>query len=79
MGTGEEISIKKLAELISYHIGFEGKIVWDRKKPDGTPRKKLCVKKINKLGWESKINLNQGIQNTIKCFFDEREKGILRK
>ncbi len=79
VGTGEEISIKKLAELISFHIGYEGKIVWDRNKPDGTPRKKLCVDKINSLGWASKISLNEGIKNTINCFLDEREKGILRK
>lgn len=78
VGTGKEISIKDLAELIKDFIGYEGKISWDKSKPDGTLKKKLSVKKINSLGWSSKIKLKDGIKATIKCFYDEKIKGELR-
>ena len=64
IGTGEDITIRDLAELIRRIVGFEGSIVWDATKPDGTPRKLLDVTKIRSLGWEPKISLEQGIQLT---------------
>ena len=67
-GTGQDISIKKLTEKIKSIVGFEGEIIWDKSKPDGTPRKLLDVSRINKLGWHSKINLDQGICKTINEF-----------
>ncbi len=65
VGTGKEISIKSLSEMIANEFGFKGTIKWDKSKPDGTPRKKLNVDKINKLGWHAKIDLKKGIEETI--------------
>ncbi len=65
IGTGEDITIKQLAETIQKMVGFEGNLVFDTSKPDGTPRKLLDVSKINNLGWKHKINLEEGITKTI--------------
>ena len=66
VGTGKDISIRELATLIAKEYAYTGKISWDISKPDGTPRKKLNVERIKKLGWSPKINLIQGIKMTIK-------------
>lgn len=68
VGTGSDISIKELAEIISRVVGFSGEINWDTSKPDGTPRKLLDVSKINNLGWSSKISLGQGLISTYDWF-----------
>ena len=68
IGSGNEISIKELAEKIAKLTGFKGKIVWDTSKPDGTPRKLLDISKIKKIGWEPKINLEEGLKRVIKDF-----------
>ena len=73
VGTGKEISIKNLAEMISKIIDFKGKIVWDTSMPDGTPRKLLNVSKINTLGWKSKIPLKIGLEKTIKKYQDLKD------
>jgi GDP-L-fucose synthase len=65
IGTGEDITIKQLAETIQKIVKFEGNLVFDASKPDGTPRKLLDVSKINNLGWKHKINLEEGITKTI--------------
>lgn len=62
IGSGNEISIRDLAEMTRQIIGFTGEIRWDLSKPDGTPRKLLDVSRLKKLGWEYKISLQQGIQ-----------------
>jgi GDP-L-fucose synthase len=64
IGTGEDVSIKELANLIKQIVGYEGELVWDTSKPDGTPRKLLDVSKINNLGWKHKTSLETGIKNT---------------
>jgi GDP-L-fucose synthase len=64
IGTGEDVSIKELADIIKDIVGYEGSIVWDSSKPDGTPRKLLNVSKIHQLGWKHKKELKQGIQET---------------
>ncbi len=61
IGSGEDISILELAQLIQEITGFEGEILHDRSKPDGTPRKLMDVSKLEKLGWEAKIDLREGI------------------
>lgn len=66
IGTGKDISIRELADLIKEITGFEGKIMWDRNKPDGTPRKLLDVSLINRLGWTYKIELEEGIKSVYK-------------
>ena len=68
VGSGEEISIKKLAEKIKLIIGYDGKIIFNTKYPDGTPRRVVSSKKINQLGWKSKIKLNDGIKLTYTYF-----------
>jgi len=66
IGTGIDVSIKELAELIVSEVGYEGQLVFDTTKPDGTPRKLMDTNKINNLGWNYTINLDDGIRNTIK-------------
>lgn len=61
IGTGEDLSIKELAEMIKKITKFEGEIIWDSTKPDGTPRKLMDVSKLHALGWKHKIELEEGI------------------
>ena len=63
VGSNEEISIKDLAFLIAKLVGYDGAILWNKKMPNGTPRKKLDTSVLGKLGWESKTNLEEGIKN----------------
>lgn len=70
VGSGIEISITNLAELIKNIIGYDGTIIWDKSKPDGTPRKLIDSTKINKLGWFSKIELKNGIKETYKWYLN---------
>ena len=65
IGTGEDVSIKELAETIMKIVGFEGSLIFDASKPDGAPRKLLDVSKINNLGWKHQTNLEEGIQKTL--------------
>jgi len=71
IGTGNEISIKNLAEKIAEIYKFEGVINWDIEKPDGTPRKLLNIERIKNLGWEPKVSLENGLKNTINFFEKE--------
>ncbi|SDC57582.1 GDP-L-fucose synthase [Halanaerobium congolense] len=68
VGVGKDISILELAELIKDIVGFEGEIVNDLSKPDGTPRKLLDVSRLNELGWEAQISLEEGIKDTYHWF-----------
>ena len=68
LGSGTEISIKKLALLISKIIGFKGVIIYNNKYPDGTPRKILDISKVKKLGWRPKHTLEKGLQKTIEWY-----------
>jgi GDP-L-fucose synthase len=62
VGTGVDLSIKELAEMICAIVGYDGALDWDTSKPDGTPRKLMNVSKINALGWKAKIQLRNGIE-----------------
>lgn len=62
IGTGEDVTIKELAETIQKIVGFEGEILWNTEKPDGTPRKLMDVSKLHSLGWKHKIQLEDGIR-----------------
>jgi GDP-L-fucose synthase len=64
VGTGEDVTIKELAEQIKEVVGFEGEIVWDSSKPDGTPRKLLDVTKLHHHGWKHSIELEDGLRST---------------
>ena len=68
IGSGKDISIADLASKISKILNYNGKIIWDNSKPDGTPRKILDVSNLNKLGWTSKIKLEEGLRQTINEF-----------
>ena len=68
VGTGKDLSIKELANLVAKKAGFAGEIEWDASKPDGTPRKVLDVTRLRALGWEPRISLEAGIAETIQWF-----------
>ena len=68
VGTGKDCSIRHVAELIADIIGFDGELIFDITKPDGTPKKLLNVSLINKLGWKSEINLYDGLKDTYEWY-----------
>jgi GDP-L-fucose synthase len=68
VGTGEDLSILDLANLVKEIVGFEGSLVWDASKPDGTPRKQLDTRRINQLGWKPTVQLEDGIRLTYEWF-----------
>ncbi|RJP70820.1 MAG: GDP-L-fucose synthase [Ignavibacteriales bacterium] len=68
IGTGEDLTIKELAETVASVIGFKGNIVWDTSKPDGTPRKLLDVTRLHNLGWKHKTSLREGIEKAYEWF-----------
>jgi GDP-L-fucose synthase len=68
VGTGEDLAIKDLAEIVKAIIGFEGSISWDSTKPNGTPRKLMNVDRIHNLGWKHKIELRDGISSVYELF-----------
>jgi GDP-L-fucose synthase len=68
VGTGEDVTIKELAETVANIVGYDRQINWDTTKPNGTPRKVLNVDKIKALGWEPKINLLEGIKGTYEWY-----------
>ena len=70
VGTGRDITIKALAEMVQKVVGHKGAITWDNTKPDGTPKKLMDSSKINDIGWKSSIDLEKGIKTTYKWFLD---------
>lgn len=75
VGTGEDLSIKKLAHKIAGVVGYEGGIEWDESKPDGTPRKLLDISKIREEGWSPTIDLDEGLRRTYE-WYKEHENEI---
>ncbi|MES2646524.1 MAG: GDP-L-fucose synthase [Bacteroidota bacterium] len=71
IGTGEDLTIRELAETIKEVVGFEGDLVFDASKPDGTPRKLMDVSKLHQLGWQHKIALKEGIQLAYEDFLNK--------
>jgi GDP-L-fucose synthase len=67
-GTGKELSIKALTELVAKVVGYEGRILWDTSKPNGTPRKLLDVSKAKALGWTYRTELEDGIRLSYQDF-----------
>jgi GDP-L-fucose synthase len=70
IGTGSDLSIAALAELVRRVVGYEGGIVYDTAKPDGTPRKRVDVSRINALGWRAGTSLEEGVRRTYRWFLD---------
>jgi GDP-L-fucose synthase len=73
VGTGIDLTIKELAQLIQKIVGYQGEIIWDSSKPDGTPRKLMDVSKMSKAGWKAKIGLEEGIKKTYQWFLENQE------
>jgi len=73
VGTGVDLTISELALMVKEVVGYQGKIVWDSSKPDGTPRKLMDVSKLKKIGWNSEIDLGKGLSMTYQWFLDNRE------
>jgi len=74
VGTGQDVTINELVSTMKKIIGYEGDIIYDSSKPDGTPRKLLDVSKINNLGWKHKILLEDGIKLTYNSMLEELKK-----
>ena len=70
VGTGLDMTIKSLAELIQTTVGFQGEIIWDSSKPDGTPRKLMDNSKMNQEGWYAKIDIEEGVKKTYQWFIE---------
>lgn len=68
VGTGEDVTIKELAEIVAEAVGYEGRIEWDTTKPDGTPRKLLDTSMLTATGWKPRIGLREGIASTVTWF-----------
>lgn len=72
-GTGKDLTIKELAETVQKVVGHKGEIQWDSTKPDGTPRKLMDVSRMSELGWDARIDLKSGIENTYEWFLENLE------
>ena len=73
LGTGEDVTIRELAETVSRVVGYQGKLAFDASKPDGTPRKLEDVSRVHALGWKHTVSLEQGIATTYQWFLDNVE------
>lgn len=76
VGTGRDVSIRQLADLMARITGFRGRIIFDASKPDGTPRKLLDVSRLARLGWTHRIELEEGIRATYEWFLAQGERGL---
>lgn len=74
LGTGVDVSIKELTEMVKDATGFTGEIVWDTTKPDGTPRKLLDMSRLHALGWHHKVDLKEGIELSYKWFLENQDR-----
>ena len=70
IGSGEELSVKSLSEVIRTEVGYNGKIIWNQNMPNGTPRKLLDTSKFSSLGWKPNVKINEGVKLTYKWFLD---------
>jgi GDP-L-fucose synthase len=78
IGTGADVTIKELTEIVASVVGFPGRIVWDATKPDGTPRKLMDVSRLAALGWKAKVGVREGVKKTYEAFLAEQAAGTLR-
>ena len=79
VGTGTDVSIRELTEIVAGVTGFAGRITWDASMPDGTPRKLLDVSRMTALGWKARIGLREGIASAYQSFLSEKKAGVLRE
>ena len=78
VGTGIDLTIRDLAEAVAKATGFQGEIVWDSSKPDGTPKKQLDVSRLAQLGWRARISLAEGLSSTISLFRQQLQDNLVR-
>ena len=74
VGTGKELTIKELAGLVVKTVGFEGQVVWDATKPNGTPRKLIDVEKLHRLGWRHKVEIEDGVERLYQWYRESLSK-----
>ncbi|MEJ1971658.1 MAG: hypothetical protein WDM96_03915 [Lacunisphaera sp.] len=72
IGTGTDVTIRELTELVARVTGFKGTITWDSSKPDGTPRKLMDVSRMTALGWKARIGVREGVEKTYASFLAEK-------
>jgi GDP-L-fucose synthase len=75
VGTGRDLTVRELADLVAQTVGFEGRITWDTSKPDGTPRKLLDVSRLQALGWHARIPLRDGLAQTYRAYVESLRAG----
>ena len=78
VGTGSDVTIRELTEIVAANVGYRGRITWDASKPDGTPRKLMDTSKLAALGWRARIGLDEGVRRTYESFLREKNAGTLR-
>lgn len=78
VGFGTDVTIRELVEIVAEVVGYQGRIVWDKSKPDGTPRKLLDTSRLNNLGWKPRIPLVAGLTQTYQAFLAELDSNRLR-
>ena len=78
VGTGIDLTIRDLAEAVAKATGFQGEIVWDSSKPDGTPKKQLDVSRLAQLGWRARIPLAEGLRSTVALFRQQLQDNLVR-
>ena len=78
VGTGTDVTIRELTEMVAAATGYKGRVLWDASMPDGTPRKLLDVSKLSTLGWKARIGLREGVASTYRSFLEEKAAGVLR-
>ncbi|MFI5337691.1 MAG: GDP-L-fucose synthase family protein [Opitutales bacterium] len=78
VGSGTDVTIRELTELVAGVVGYTGRIVWDATKPDGTPRKLMDVSKLTALGWRARLSLAEGLALTYRSYLAELAAGTLR-
>jgi GDP-L-fucose synthase len=78
VGTGTDVTIRELTQIVAEVTGYRGRIAWDTSKPDGTPQKLLDVSRMSALGWRARIALREGIGATYASFLEEKRAGTLR-
>ncbi|MBB6415306.1 GDP-L-fucose synthase [Streptomyces massasporeus] len=79
VGTGTDLTVRELAELVADVAGYRGSVEWDTRQPDGTPRKLLDVSRLTSLGWAPRIGLREGIARTYAWYVENLEAGTLRR
>jgi GDP-L-fucose synthase len=78
VGSGSDLTIRDLAEMVSRVVEYDGPVTWDTSKPDGTPQKLMDSSLLRSRGWEPRISLEEGIRSTYEWYLDARESNMAR-